>query len=355
MWLRTSKHLFTLIALVLAACLSVGCSSQSVYDPADATGFSAEANEDQKSPDAQPDESKSVSESFATSGERADLGSDDQIAAISKSWQAFAVLYDGEIYPFSKYPTFEDLYDNTYITIYENGRFAYQSSAVYTYRGSWHFHEDYDGVLTYVLRTDSVAKVTPESGLGGEEIGSGDGKVFIVYIFGDKPFLVVTENGDDLNETPTPAFVATDVWQVPMEPSVSDKGTSDGSAQKEKPVDSSPSQNGSKNSTSATPAPSAPSHTATRGELRALEQAKAYLDLMGFSREGLIDQLEYEGFSHSEAVYGADHAGADWNEQAVRKAREYLEIFPMSYDELVDQLEYEGFTHSEAVYGASNA
>mgnify|MGYP000334972687 CR=1 FL=1 len=29
---------------------------------------------------------------------------------------------------------------------------------------------------------------------------------------------------------------------------------------------------------------------------------------MPFSREGLIEQLEYEGFTHSQAVYGVDNA-----------------------------------------------
>jgi hypothetical protein len=32
-----------------------------------------------------------------------------------------------------------------------------------------------------------------------------------------------------------------------------------------------------------------------------------------------IKQLEYEGFSHSAAVYGVDNCNADWFEQAVKK------------------------------------
>lgn len=75
---------------------------------------------------------------------------------------------------------------------------------------------------------------------------------------------------------------------------------------------------------------------------------------MAFSYSGLIDQLKYEGFSESEAEYGADNCGADWNEQAEKKAKEYLDFMAFSYDGLVEQLEYEGFTHSQAVHGADS-
>lgn len=71
-----------------------------------------------------------------------------------------------------------------------------------------------------------------------------------------------------------------------------------------------------------------------------------------FSYTGLIDQLEYEEYSHEEAVFAADHCGADWNEQAAKCAESYLEYSAFSKSRLIAQLEYEGFTHEEAVYGA---
>lgn len=89
----------------------------------------------------------------------------------------------------------------------------------------------------------------------------------------------------------------------------------------------------------------------TQGERNALEKAKDYLRVMPFSYSGLIDQLEYEGFTYSEAVYGADNCGADWYEQAAMKAADYLDIMAFSRDGLIDQLEYEGFTYDQAVYG----
>ena len=74
---------------------------------------------------------------------------------------------------------------------------------------------------------------------------------------------------------------------------------------------------------------------------------------MAFSYTGLIEQLEYEGFSHQEAVYGADHCGANWKEQAVKKAKEYLKYSSFSKDGLIEQLEYEGFTYDQVVYGVA--
>lgn len=89
----------------------------------------------------------------------------------------------------------------------------------------------------------------------------------------------------------------------------------------------------------------------TTGEKNALRSAGSYLDTMPFSYNGLIEQLEYEGYSHSEAVYGADNCGADWNEQAVKMAASYLDTMSFSRTGLIEQLEYEGFTHDQAVYG----
>ena len=92
---------------------------------------------------------------------------------------------------------------------------------------------------------------------------------------------------------------------------------------------------------------------ASSGEKNALEKALQYLDYTAFSYSGLIEQLEFEGFTHSEAAYGADHCGADWNEQAAKKAKQYLEYSPFSRSELIDQLVFEGFTRQQAEYGVS--
>jgi len=90
---------------------------------------------------------------------------------------------------------------------------------------------------------------------------------------------------------------------------------------------------------------------ATIGEKNAAKKALDYLRVMSFSRDGLIKQLEFEGFTHQEAVYGVDQSGADWYKQAALKAKEYLKIMSFSRDGLIKQLEFEGFTHEQAIYG----
>ena len=92
--------------------------------------------------------------------------------------------------------------------------------------------------------------------------------------------------------------------------------------------------------------------TATLGEENALQKALEYLTYVGgFSREGLGEQLEYEGFSSGEIQYALDHCGADWDEQAVLAARQYLSTMSFSRQGLIEQLEYEGFTYSQSIYG----
>ncbi|MBM7804493.1 hypothetical protein JOD57_000330 [Geodermatophilus bullaregiensis] len=45
----------------------------------------------------------------------------------------------------------------------------------------------------------------------------------------------------------------------------------------------------------------------------------------------------------------------DWNQQAALKAAQYLEYTSFSRQGLVDQLVFEGFTPAEAEFGASQA
>lgn len=97
-----------------------------------------------------------------------------------------------------------------------------------------------------------------------------------------------------------------------------------------------------------------PAEDITFGEKNALATAKNYLRFTAFSYTGLIDQLEFEGYTKEEATYGADNCGADWKEQALNSALNYLDFSAFSYSGLIDQLEFEGFTMEEATYAADN-
>ena len=83
---------------------------------------------------------------------------------------------------------------------------------------------------------------------------------------------------------------------------------------------------------------------------QALLKAEDYLDYSAFSKSGLKDQLEYEGFTEKQAAYGVNNCSADWKEQAVLKAKDYMDYSSFSRSGLIDQLEYEGFTSEEAEY-----
>ena len=92
----------------------------------------------------------------------------------------------------------------------------------------------------------------------------------------------------------------------------------------------------------------------TLSQKNAVRSAKSYIDLQGFSYDGLVKQLEFEKYFHEDAVYGADNCGADWFAEAAESAKSYMDLMPMSRDELIGQLEFEGFTSEQAEYGAQS-
>lgn len=97
----------------------------------------------------------------------------------------------------------------------------------------------------------------------------------------------------------------------------------------------------------------------TPGQRNAIDKAEGLLDYTAFSKQGLIEQLEYSKFSTADATFAVENiegnGGVDWNEQAVRKAQSLLDYTSFSLDGLVGQLEYSGFTPSQAQHGASTA
>jgi hypothetical protein len=97
--------------------------------------------------------------------------------------------------------------------------------------------------------------------------------------------------------------------------------------------------------------PEAPAETVAQAN--AVRSAEDYLSFTAFSRNGLIDQLEFEGYSTADATYAVDSLGVDWNEQAAQSAQDYLDFTSFSRQGLIEQLEFEGFTYEQAVYGVN--
>ncbi len=83
------------------------------------------------------------------------------------------------------------------------------------------------------------------------------------------------------------------------------------------------------------------------------QAAEEWLEYEAKSRQGLIEALEYDGYTQEQAVSAVDNYSVDWNEQAVRAAKEWLEYEPLSRKGLIEALEGDGFTTEQAEYAAN--
>ncbi|MCP4027817.1 MAG: hypothetical protein GY736_16120 [Sphingomonas sp.] len=96
-------------------------------------------------------------------------------------------------------------------------------------------------------------------------------------------------------------------------------------------------------------------------QANAARSARQYLDMSGFSRLGLIEQLSSDagnGYSVADATAAVDSLDVDWNEQAVRSAKQYLDMSGFSCTGLIEQLSSDAgskYTKAQARYGATQA
>lgn len=84
----------------------------------------------------------------------------------------------------------------------------------------------------------------------------------------------------------------------------------------------------------------------------AIRSAETYLSVMGFSKLGLIEMLEYNGYSNESATEAVNTLTVDWNEQAVKCAKTYLNYMAFSRSGLTEMLKNNGFTDEQAEYAA---
>jgi hypothetical protein len=114
--------------------------------------------------------------------------------------------------------------------------------------------------------------------------------------------------------------------------------TTDGSAQPAPPVEAT--------------TPAAPALTVA--QQNAARSAHQYVDYSGFSRSGLIKQLEFEGYSTADATLAVDSIAVDWMAEAAESAKQYMSYSAFSRSGLIKQLEFEGFTPEQAAHGADS-
>lgn len=107
----------------------------------------------------------------------------------------------------------------------------------------------------------------------------------------------------------------------------------------------------------AAPKPVAPKPVApalTFAQENAKGSAESYLDMSGFSKEGLVEQLEFEGYEEKDIVAAMATMKVDWNAEAAQSAEAYLAMTSFSRSGLIEQLRFEGYTAKQAAHGADS-
>src|SRR5690625_43516 len=91
----------------------------------------------------------------------------------------------------------------------------------------------------------------------------------------------------------------------------------------------------------------------TKSQQQAVKMAQNYISYTAFSKSGLIDQLEFEGFDNEDASYAVEKIDVNWKEQAVIMAENYLDYTAFSRSGLIEQLKFEGFSDEIATYAVN--
>ena len=119
------------------------------------------------------------------------------------------------------------------------------------------------------------------------------------------------------------------------------------------PATVTPQENSNNNEISSAEATSTPTPIETVSQDNAVRSAQNYLNIMPFSRSGLIEQLISEGYSNQDATYAVDKISPDWSKEAAKSAQNYLNIMPFSRSGLLTQLEYDGFSTESAIFAVN--
>jgi len=190
-----------------------------------------------------------------------------------------------------------------------------------------------------------IFRATYNVTLGGQRfIGNG-------YLLSDGENIVIL-NGVILELTPI-TFLGYQTFVNSIRFSTEDSGSAVATQATEPAQPEVPDEEPTPDEPTPEPPPPPPAATETASQRNAVRAAEGYIRIMAFSRSGLIEQLEFEGYSNADAIHAVDSIGANWNEQAARKAQSYLDIMPFSRSGLIDQLVFDGFTREQATHGVN--
>lgn len=97
----------------------------------------------------------------------------------------------------------------------------------------------------------------------------------------------------------------------------------------------------------------------TVSQENAIKEAQNYIDIMGLSKVGLMNQLTSDsgsGYNKEDAAFAIEHINVDWNAEAVESAQAYLDTMSFSRSALIEQLHSKagsGFTLKQATYATN--
>lgn len=138
----------------------------------------------------------------------------------------------------------------------------------------------------------------------------------------------------------------------------SQASASDSATTEDAPEESASAEEAPAEETSAPEEPDEPELTTEQEN--AIRSAENYLDFMPFSKQGLIEQLASDagdGYPKEVATFAVEHIedDVDWKEQAVKAAENYLDLMSFSRAGLIEQLSSDagdGYTQEQAEYAA---
>lgn len=311
-----------LLICVMAASLFSGCSSPRETISPELPSFE------------KPAEEQSVADGFD---------------ALGGSWVVAGFYYKNKLIDLSDSDELLDIYDTVYLSFYEGGTFHYIN--IYNYRGEYSRRDE----NSFILKTETVFTYDfAETGLVEKEKEGASKTSYIIKLLDENTLIwniLDPATGKEKADAEPLLFEREDTesaYILQHKTPLKTESESTATAATAPPV-SAPAYTGSQYDSGTS------TQSTTSGMRNALASAKNYLAVMPFSHAGLIEQLEFEGYTYSEAKYAADNCGANWNEQAAKSAQNYLDLMPFSRSELIEQLEFEGYTHSQAVYGVDKS
>ncbi len=225
------------------------------------------------------------------------------------TWYVGAVYYKNKIVDISDNSALEDLYDAVFLAFREDGTFTF--SNYYMRDGVYTPIETDGGSKQFLLKTQRVYNYEFVDGVMTEKEKEDSKKTsYLVTILDEKDSFRFVE----MDPVTGKAKADEDPWIFEL----ANRDSEYISNNKIEIGDSTTAKADRKPATTKPATTKSSGGYITSGQRNALSSAKSYLSVMAFSYEGLIEQLEYEGYSNSEAKYAADNCGADWYEQAVR-------------------------------------